>query len=56
MPVRLVVSADLVTLMLSSGGCCFGGLLAGDLAGAFFAGTAFAGLALVLIGILHLAN
>ena len=55
MPVRLVVSADLMTLMLSSGACSFGGLmgagLAGDLAGAFFAGVA-----LVLMGILHLAN
>lgn len=56
MPVRLVVSADLVTLMLSSWGCSFGGLLAGDFIGAFLAGTALAGLALVLIGILHLAN
>lgn len=52
MPVRLVVSADLMTLI---GGCSFGGLLgaglAGDLARAFFAGTA-----LVLMGLLHLAN
>lgn len=52
-----VVSADLVTLMLSSGDCSFGGLmgedLAGVLAGDFFAGAA---LGLVLMGILHSGN